>query len=178
MPRDFDHKFFEGIAVGIDKLVDVTNEIVSSRLWFAGFIAISMAFMIPQFFLKHPLDDPNQSFPRTVLIYTLLGLWIENSMKVYQREQSVKQTEQALLQTDQINIMLGLVRTNAIELDLLTDTNEKLVAIGESHKKTLKILTHIAESSLLLMEKVLDAVEDTTEEHFPDEPGPLTNPPE
>ena len=151
---DLDTRLGRWLGSIIDRLVNLTNELVSSRIYFVGFILVTAAFMVPQFFLKHPLDPPGAFFPLTVLIYTLIGLWVENSMKVYQREQGEKQAEQMVL--------LFKIITD------LSEANKKSVA-------TLLILNKIAEASLLLNQKILDAIEDPDQEHT-DEVGPPPNP--
>ena len=78
--------------------IDLFQDVVGSPLFFTLFWVVTLAWMSLQWLLSAthhtPLDSPKDDFPTTVLVYTLVGLWIENAMKVAQKQQLRLQSEQ------------------------------------------------------------------------------------
>ena len=64
-----------------DWLNDRISDLVSSRWWGPGVILITFAWMAVEWVAPHSIDKPDAFYPLTVLFYTLIGLWIENSQK-------------------------------------------------------------------------------------------------
>lgn len=126
------------------RFVDAVSDIVSSKVFFTGFIVFTLGWMTLQFFLKHPVDDPHAFFPFTILIYTLVGLWIENLMKVYQKEQqdlAARQLE-ALHKLIEVNVHETQSVGDLVEASKLRDeqTQALIIAACETINKVLDAL--------------------------------------
>lgn len=76
------------------RLLGLIQAVIQSPLWFFGTIVLTVAWMADQLVAKHPVDNPAQGFPMTVLYYTLMSLWVENAVKVSQSTQSKMQQDQ------------------------------------------------------------------------------------
>ena len=78
--------------------IDRFQGVVGSPLFFTLFWVVTLAWMALNYALgvthHRVFDSPSEDFPTTVLVYTLVGLWIENAMKVAQKEQLRMQSAQ------------------------------------------------------------------------------------
>jgi len=102
--------------------------------------------MVCQYWLPRPFDDPRAFFPGTVLIYTLVGMWIENMMKVNQ----VKQQRIADEQNEKLRHLVELMHK---QLLVVTE----VVSRGETKDEQLRSLM---EMNIVTVNKILDAIED------------------
>jgi hypothetical protein len=114
----------------LNKLIDpplrILQSIISSPLWALGTIAITVYWMVyERWFAAHPVDGPQNGWAYTVLIYTLVTMWLEGFMKVQQAEQSKAQQHQM----DRIEFILRYLQDQSGIVHEMLNRNAKSDAI-------------------------------------------------
>jgi hypothetical protein len=75
-------------------LLEQVQIVIGSPLWTFGTIVITIAWMLYERLTPHPIDNPAAGYPITILVYTLMTMWVENALKAQQSIQSRIQQEQ------------------------------------------------------------------------------------
>jgi uncharacterized membrane protein YjdF len=118
-------------------LLGLIQVVIQSPLWFFGTIILTLSWMADQILSKHPVDNPGQGFPMTVLYYTLMSLWVENAVKV-------SQSTQSKMQQDQMNRLEFVLRSVA--------------EMGERNEERDKVIHHLINVQNKLVQCLRDAL--------------------
>lgn len=118
------------------KFLEVFQCIVGSPLFFFLVPVGTIVWMLFEKLVPHPIDDPKDYFPLTILVYTLAGLWIENAMKAFQTMQAERDQQQM----QRIEILMNEIaaRDRVIEsiVSTIEATANKLLVLAQAQKAT------------------------------------------
>ncbi len=128
--------------------------VISSPIWAIGTIILTLGWMLYEsHFAAHPIEGGFNNWADTVLIYTLITVWMENFIKVQQAHSTKLQQQQA----DRMEFILRF----------LVDENKSLQTVLARMQKNDEILHHLIKVTNQLAEGLYAAIE---KEHTPVDP--------
>lgn len=110
-------------SAATNAFLGIIQHIISSPLWAIGIMAGTLMWMAFETWVaKKPVEGPFNGWAFTVLIYTILSLWVENFMKVQQAHQSKLQQEQM----DRVEFILRVLGDqSAVTQEMLSRNEER-----------------------------------------------------
>lgn len=115
-------KFLRAIHAATQRLLDVIQRVISSPFWAFGTIFITLSWMgYERFISRHPAEGGFNGWAYTVVVYTLITVWLDNFIKVQQSQMNKMQQHQM----DRMEFILRYLRQQSENMNAMLEENGK-----------------------------------------------------